>query len=44
MVRGIGRGLGDLPEDRLRKIAADFINLYGTRGDIPINGIYRIQR
>ncbi len=44
IVTGFGRGLGNLPEDRLRKIATDFINLYGSRGEIPINGIYRMQR
>jgi hypothetical protein len=30
MIKGIGRGLGSLPEDRLRKIAKDFITQYGN--------------
>lgn len=31
-VRGPGRGLGNLPEDRIRKIAKDFVALYGKNG------------
>jgi hypothetical protein len=40
----IGRGLGNLPEDRIRKIAKDFVTMYGANGEIPSNGLYRIQR
>jgi hypothetical protein len=44
-VRGPGRGLGNLPDDRLRQIAKDFVTLYGgNAGEIPTNGLYRIQR
>lgn len=44
MIRGPGRGLGNLPEDRIRKIAKDFIAAYGNSSEIPNNGLYRIQR
>lgn len=43
-VRGPGRGLGNLPEDRIRKIAKDFVAFYGNNGEIPIMGLSRIQR
>lgn len=41
---GIGRGLGNLPEDRIRKIAKDFVSLYGMNGELSSNSLYRIQR
>jgi hypothetical protein len=44
MIKGIGRGLGSLPEDRLRKIAKDFITQYGNGSEIPLKSLGRIQR
>ena len=41
---GISRGLGNLPEDRIRKIAKDFVSLYGMNGELSSNSLYRIQR
>ena len=43
-VRGIGRGLGSLPEERIRKIAKDFAAFYGNGGEVQSNGLYRIQK
>jgi hypothetical protein len=40
---GIGRGIGCLPEERLRKIAKDFISLYGG-SEISRQGLTKIQR
>jgi hypothetical protein len=44
MVKGISRGLGNLPEVRLRKIAKDFITIYGNGTEIPQKNLVRIQR
>lgn len=44
MVKGINRGLGNLPEDRLRKIAKDFITQYGNGSEIPLKNMARVQR
>lgn len=41
---GIGRGLGNLPEERIRKIAKEFVQLYGMNGELPNNSLYRMQR
>ena len=41
---GIGRGLGSLPDDRIRKIAKEFVSFYGSNGELPSNSLYRIQR
>ena len=43
-VRGIGRGIGNLPEDRLRKIAKDFLTTYGNGTELGSMGLMRIQR
>lgn len=43
-VRGPGRGLGNLSEDRIRKIAKDFVAFYGNNGEIANMGLSRIQR
>lgn len=43
-VRGVNRGLGNLPEERLRKISKDFLKLYGNENDISSTGLMRIQR
>lgn len=44
MIKGISRGLGSLPEDRLRKIAKDFITQYGNGTEIPLKSLGRVQR
>jgi len=41
---GISRGIGNLPDDRIRKIAKDFVQLYGLNGEIASNGLFRIQK
>lgn len=43
-VRGIGRGIGNLSEDRIRKIAKDFVSMYGSGSEIVSTGLYRMQR
>ena len=43
-VRGIGRGIGNLPEDRLREIAKEFIKTYGNGNELGSMGLMRIQR
>lgn len=43
-IKGINRGLGSLPEDRLRKIAKDFVAQYGNGTEIPLKSLGRVQR
>lgn len=43
-VRSPNRALGNLSEDRIRKIAKDFLNAYGNGTELISNGYIRIQR
>jgi hypothetical protein len=40
----VNRSLGNLSEERIRKIAKDFLNGYGNGTELTSNGYMRIQR
>jgi hypothetical protein len=43
-VRGVNRTMGNLSEERVRKISKDFLNAYGNGSELISNGYTRMQR
>lgn len=41
---GISRGIGNLPEERINKIAKDFVTMYGNGSEISSNSLLRMQK